>query len=139
MGRTSSMTTMSTKAAAARHCAPTLAAASASATPTIRPPSSAPGTLPMPPRIAAANSGSSMSKPMKGRICTVRPSMTPEAQASAPPIAQVMRTMRSTSTPATRASVGFSLTARMARPVCVRVSSRCRPATSTTVMIKSAI
>ena len=36
-------------------------------------PRTAPGTLPMPPRIAAAKSGSSRSKPMKGRICTSEP------------------------------------------------------------------
>src|SRR5262249_24876727 len=68
-GRTSSTAISSRKAIAARYSAPTNWTAMDSAMPTMRPPSTAPGTLPMPPRIAAANIGSSRSKPMNGRIC----------------------------------------------------------------------
>lgn len=74
-----------------------------------------------------------MSKPMKGLTCTVMPSMTPAAQASAPPIIQVARMTRSTSTPATRANTGFSDTARMARPIGLFAMKRSMTMTITAV------
>ena len=50
--------------------------------------------------------------------------MIPAAQASAPPSSQVARTTAATSMPLIRASAGFSLTARMARPIWVRLIRR---------------
>ncbi len=48
-----------------------------------QPASMAPGTLPMPPRMAAANSGRRRSSPICGRIWMISPAMTPATQASA--------------------------------------------------------
>ena len=97
------------------------------------PPITAPGTLPMPPRMAAANKGSKRSKPMKGRICTVMPSTIPAAEASAPAMSQVALMTCSTSIPETRASDGFSATARIARPIGVLFTRRCTAMTSVSV------
>ena len=63
-GRNNKTATRMTKATAARHSAPITCTPSASAMPTIKPASMAPGTLPIPPRIAAANSGNSRSRPI---------------------------------------------------------------------------
>src|SRR5205807_8119662 len=83
IGRTNSTAIRMMKETAARHSAPINCTAPASASPMIKPPSTAPGMLPMPPRMAAANIGSSMSKPMNGRICTRMPIIAPPTQASA--------------------------------------------------------
>ena len=50
--------------------------------------------------------------------------MTPAMQARPAPSAQAKRMTRRTSTPTTPASAGFSLTARMERPMVVRVRTR---------------
>ena len=120
-----------TKAIAARHSAPMSCTATASVRPTISPASIAPGTLPMPPRIAAANSGSSRSSPICGRICTSSPALMPATQARPAPSSQTTRITLRTSMPTTPASCGFSLTARIERPIAVRVSSRWTATTST--------
>src|SRR5579872_212816 len=123
-GRTSRMATRITKATAARHSAPIRLTVADSASPTIRPPMSAPGALPMPPRIAAAKSGSNRSSPIVGRICTNKPAMIPAIAARPAPRIQTRRTTLRLSTPANPASCGFSLTARMARPIGVRAIRR---------------
>ena len=61
------------------------------------------------------------------------PMNTPAVAASAPPMSQVARMTRSVAMPLTRARSGSSLTARMARPMRLRVSRRCNARTSIAV------
>ena len=65
--------------------------------------------------------------------------MTPETQAKAAPSSHTTRIVSSTLTPATRAKAGFSATARIARPTCVRVRSACVAMSTTAVTISNAI
>jgi len=87
----------------------------------------------MPPRMAAANSGSSRSKPISGRTWTVMPDKTPARAARPPPIIQAQRTTARTSMPVIRASAAFSAVPRIALPRKLRVRNRCSPITATRV------
>src|SRR6266404_479782 len=133
VGLTMRTTSSTRNATAVRYSAPTNGPETAPVRPMTRLPTTAPGTLPMPPRITAAKSGRRRSKPMPGLSCTVTPTRTPAAAASAPPISQTLRTTPAMSMPAIWASCGFSAVARIARPRCVRLSSRWTPTTSTAV------
>ena len=120
-----------TKATAARHSAPMSCTASASGRPTIRPASIAPGHAA---DAAEDRRGEQRQQQVEAHL---RADLDQEAghdaghrgerRAEHPDDAD--RRLR-TSMPATPASCGFSLTARIERPMPVRVSSRCTATTS---------
>src|SRR6266508_793519 len=97
--------------------------------PSSRPPTTAPGMLPMPPRTAAVNALMPGRNPLKK--CTfwnTSPNRKPAAPARAPPIAKTLAIVRSTLSPISRAISGSSATARMALPALVFSTYRYRPA-----------
>ena len=79
----------------------------------------------MPPRMTAANIGSSRnSNPASKRTCDWRPNITPATAVSAAAMTQVAIRTRSVSMPLASASGALSAVARIAVPRRVRWSSR---------------
>ena len=73
-----------------------------------------------------------MSMPMNGEIALKeRPTSTPAAPARAEATAKVTRMTRSVEMPSSRAVSVFSALARIAMPIRVRVTHRCRASMST--------
>ena len=93
--------------------------------PTISPPTSAPQGFPMPPRMTAANIGSSRnSNPASKRSCDCSANITPATAVRAAAITHVARRTRSVSMPLASASGALSAVARIAVPRRVRWRSR---------------
>ena len=97
--------------------------------PRVRPPTTAPQTLPMPPRTAAVNAFRPARKPIrKLMLVTCRPCATPATAARVAPRAKATTMIRSTLMPIRRAVSGSWETACMPRPVLVRLTKNHRPA-----------
>ena len=83
----------------------------------------------MPPRMAAAKSGSSKFHPISGRNCESMPSKMPAVAAIAAPIAHVQTIIRSVFIPLIRAKSGLSAVARSAWPIFECFRKRYSPTT----------
>src|ERR1051325_952007 len=117
LGRNSRMTMRITKAMASRKFENWLPPTKASTMPIVSPPTTAPGTLPMPPRTAAMNALSPGMIPISGSIFGYeRPKRMPATAASAEPMTNVVEMTRSTGMPISDAISKLYDTARMARP-----------------------
>ena len=99
-----------------------------------RPPSTAPGKLPIPPTTAAMNAYRPATNPMYGHTCWyASPLKTPAAPASAEPMKNVATITRSTSMPIIAAASRSNDVARMALPSCDRWTNSVRQTISTIV------
>src|ERR1043165_6272543 len=117
LGRNSRMTMRITKAMASRKFENWLPPTKASTMPMVSPPTTAPGTLPMPPRTAAMKALSPGMIPISGSIFGYeRPKRMPATAASAEPMTNVVEMTRSTGMPISDAVSKLYDTARMARP-----------------------
>src|ERR1051325_2089870 len=117
LGRNSRMTMRITKAMASRKFENWLPPTKASTMPIVSPPTTAPGTLPMPPSTAAMKALSPGMIPISGSIFGYeRPKRMPATAASAEPMTNVVEMTRSTGMPISDAISKLYDTARMARP-----------------------
>src|SRR6266853_862667 len=103
-------------------------AAKASRMPSTRPPSMAPGILPIPPSTAAVKALSPGMKPVYGLTRLYwTPKRTPAPPPIAPPMRKVSEIIRLTLMPMSEAAAWSSATARMALPILVRLTRVCSP------------
>ena len=102
--------------------------------PIINPPSTAPGSEPMPPSTAAVNAftpGRKPSEKFTTPYCSTY--IAPATAASAAPMTKVIEIVRSTSTPISAAILRSCSQARWARPRLVRCTSHQNTTSSTAV------
>src|SRR5699024_3831464 len=138
-GRTTRIRNRSAKATRSRQLEPMYCTVNTSATPSSRPPTSAPGSEDIPPTMITARPLSSIAEPMPScAVFTFRANRAPATAPSAEEIANVVAVTRSTFTPSTRAAVGFSAIARMPRPSRVRATRNPSATTSSTEITRIA-
>src|ERR1051326_179743 len=138
LGRNSRMAMRITKAMASRKFEKRLPPTKASMMPIISPPTTAPGTLPMPPSTAAMKALSPGMIPISGSIFGYdRPKRLPATAASDEPITNVVEITRSTGMPISDAISKLYDTARMARPNFVPSMIHCRTAIKITATTRT--
>ncbi|KEA43050.1 hypothetical protein CR64_04000 [Pseudomonas aeruginosa] len=128
VGRNSSTRISRPKATTSLYWSPNTSAPKASATPSSRPPSMAPGMLPMPPSTAAVNALIPARKPIPGLITPYcMPSSTAATAARAAPMTKVRAMMLLLLIPSRLVIFRSSAQARQARPRREREMNRVRP------------
>src|SRR5690606_7968123 len=128
VGRNSSTSTSRLKATTSLYWSPKMSAPKASATPSTRPPSMAPGMLPMPPSTAAVNALMPARKPMCGLITPYcMPSSTAATAARVAPMTKVRAMMLLVLMPSRLAIFRSSAQAWQARPRRDLEMNRVRP------------
>src|SRR5699024_5855628 len=138
-GRTTRIRNRSAKATRSRQLEPMYCTVNTSATPSSRPPTSAPGSEDIPPTMITARPLSSIAEPMPScAVFTFSANRAPATAPSAEEIANVVAVTRSTFTPSTRAAVGFSAIARIPRPNRVRATRNPSATTSSTEITRIA-
>src|SRR3546814_851509 len=116
VGLTASMTSSTAKARADLYSDGRISTEHSSAMPMIMPPSTAPSTRPTPPRMVAANIGSSMYQPISDFSSVLMPRKKPAAAESTPMMVQVRMVVSRVSMPESCARSGLSDIARIALP-----------------------